>query len=149
MADEHGGNAFGLHILNDGKEGLDLLFGQCRGGLVHDDQLDAMGQGAADGHDLLVGQGDVFDVFIEGQADPNPVHGILSHAPDVAPVDKGPLFGNRAAQGYVLGHGQVREKGQVLIDHLDSPVDGVDSPIVLDLLTVDLDLCPIIGLDHA
>ena len=95
------------------------------GGLVHDDQLGARGEGAGDLGQLMDAQRVALERFAdvhvpETQFGQNSL-GLAEHPPPV----HHPARKRLAAQEDVLGHGQLGHDAQFLVDHGDAQVEGV------------------------
>ena len=125
VGDEEDGDAAGLEVANDVEEGAHLLLRQGGGGLVHDDEPGVAYERAADGDQLLVGDGEVADrlVQVDGEADlGDGFRGDPAHA---RAVDQGASGGNLAAERDILHDGEVGEDGEVLVDDAHADGDGV------------------------
>ena len=125
MADEQDGDALGLELQDDLKEGLDLLSGQRRGGLVHDDELCVEHQRAADGDHLLLRNGQGTNQAIQLHIEVDLGEGLLGDLAHAALVYELVTCGQLRVECKVLHDRQVREDGKVLIDDLDAHVDGL------------------------
>ena len=66
---EDEGNALRAQLFDDHKQARDLTLGEGGRRLVHDEKLRVSGQGAADGCELLVRDGELFDVGVERERD--------------------------------------------------------------------------------
>ena len=125
MADEQDGDALGLELQDDLKEGLDLLLGQRRGGLVHDDELCIEHQSAADGDHLLLRDGEGADQSIQIHLEVDLGEGLLRDLAHAALVNKLVACGQLGVERQIFHDRQVWEDGKILIDDLHAHVDGL------------------------
>ena len=69
MRHEDEGDALRAQLFDDHEQARDLTLGEGGRRLVHDEELRVAGQGAADGGELLVRDGELFDVGVERERD--------------------------------------------------------------------------------
>ena len=148
MADEQDGDALGLELQDDLKEGLDLLLRQRRGGLVHDDELGVEHQRAADGNHLLLRDGEGADQAIQLHVEVDLGEGLLGDLAHALLVHQLVARGQLGVERQVLHDCQVREDGEILIDDLNAHVDGFQRRDFGIGLSIKLDVAAI-GLVNA
>ena len=148
VADEQDGDALGLELQDDLKEGLDLLLRQRRGGLVHDDELGVEHQRAADGDHLLLRDGEGTDQAIQLHVKVDLGEGLLGDLAHALLVHQLVARGQLGVERQVLHDRQVREDGEILIDDLNAHVDGFQRRDFGIGLSIKLDVAAI-GLVHA
>ncbi len=102
----------------------DLLDGERRGRLVHDDELPVEGGGAGDGDRLALPAGQILGVLVDRfDVDLQPVEVLRRHLPRLLVVDDGEpaeLPAGLAAEIDVLVDRHVPGEREVLVDHLDA-----------------------------
>ena len=69
MRHEDEGDALRAQLFDDHEQARDLTLGEGGRRLIHDEELRVAGQGAADGGELLVCDGELFDVGVERERD--------------------------------------------------------------------------------
>src|SRR5690606_8543293 len=131
VRDEDGGDAPGLELQQQPEQVVALLLVQRGGGLVQDEQPDRFGDRLGDLHQLAVAHAEPGDGGggVGVQADPGQQPAGLDGGPP--PVDRGqrpapadPLV----AEEHVLGHGQLRDQGELLGDDGDPGALAVRGP---------------------
>ncbi len=126
VGDEHERDAAPAQGLHEREQAGHLVVGQRRRGLVHDDDPGLVHQRPADRGQLLVRDGEPLDVGVEVQREPELADDRLggraraARGVEAAPVRHG------GGEDDVLGHGEVGEEGEVLVDDLDAALDGGD-----------------------
>lgn len=124
VADEYHADAGRLQLVDHPQQAVDLLAGQRGGRFVHDNQPSLGGDGAANRHQLPIGDRQFFHLFIGIDAYADPRHGVerrLAHHPLAHPEA---AAGQVTVDGDVLRHRQVGEQRQVLVDHLYAVITG-------------------------
>ncbi len=125
VADEHDRDAALLQPAHDDEEPLDLAVGQRRRRLVHDEDLRVVDERAADRDELAVGDGQPLHLGVEVEGQSQVVDDALGGGADARPRREDAALGELAQHRDVLGGGEVREEGEVLVDHLDAAADGL------------------------
>jgi hypothetical protein len=144
VRDEDDARAVGLERLEHAEQVARLLRGEDGGRLVEHEDARVAVQRAQDLHALLHADADVLDarVGVDGQA---VAIGELAHARagslDVEQQAAPRLVG----QHDVLGHGHDRDEHEVLVDHADAEVDGLQRRSDADGPAVDAHLA-LVGL---
>ena len=139
VRDEDERNPLGAEFLDHHEESSDLPLGQGGCWLVHDQQFRVACQGSADCGELLVGDGELFDVGIEGEGDPQAFHDRAGVPGRARAAVEAFLVGHGGGHHDVLGHGEVGEQGEVLVDDLDSGLHRAERRERRDLLALDCD----------
>ena len=137
VGDVHDALALGAQTADDAEQLVDLLGGQRRGGLVHDEDAGVGGQRLGDLHHLLLGHLQGADhrggIQLDVQALEHPrglgVHLLLGELQAPAAL---------AAQEHVLRHRQVLAHVQLLMDDGHAQLLRALGVHVVDLLTEDL-----------
>ena len=110
MTDEDDGDATLLELADDGEQALHFRVGQCRGWFVHDEDLGVTDQGAADGDQLAIGDGEGLDVGLEVDGQPELVDDALRGLAHALARGDQALLGELAEHGDVLGRGKIGEQ---------------------------------------
>ena len=126
VRDEHQRDAATAQGLHEGEQPGDLVVGQGRGRLVHDDDARLVDQRPADGGQLLVRHRQPLDVGVEVQREAELADDRLGRGAGAARGVQPPAVGDSRGEDDVLGHGEVREEREVLVDDLDAALDGGD-----------------------
>ena len=126
-----------LEVGDDVEEGVYFFLGEGGRGLVHDDELRVAHEGAADGDELLVGDGQVADELVEVHVEADLRHCLAGDLAHARAVDEAASGGDFAAQRDVLHDGQVGEDGEVLVDDAHARVDGGGRGQVREVATVN------------
>jgi len=123
VRDEDDGDAPSAQPLDDGEEARHFAVRERRGRLVHDDDPRLVDQRATDRCQLLVRDGELADLGVEIEIEPELVDYRARLRPDGArPVEALPT-GHLSGEHDVLGDGEIREQGEILVDHLHSAGD--------------------------
>ena len=149
VAHEDHGDTAGLEAADDPEEPLHLAVREGGGRFVHDEHACLADEGAADGDELAIGDGEVLDVGVEIEAQSQVGHDALGGRADAPAGGELTATGELGEHGDVLGGREVREEGEVLVDHLDTRADGVARRDVAVRDPVDDDLARIGPLDSA
>jgi hypothetical protein len=134
--EEHAGAAL-LERSDHPEEPLDLVPGERRGGLVHDQHARVEGQRLGDLDDLLVGDAQAADRLLGVELDAEAVHQLLHGVVERAAVDAPHRPERVAAHHHVLRDGEVGEERRLLVDHRDARVARVGRTVEGDGLAVD------------
>src|SRR5919199_534355 len=122
-------------LLEDGEEVIGLLRGEDGGGLVEDEDVGLAVEGLKDLYPLLDADGEVG--YLRSRVDSEPVAlAQLLCGPDGALEVEGCAPARLRAEHDVLGDGEGRDEGEVLVDHPYAPIHGVSGVVDLDLLAV-------------
>jgi len=140
VAHEEDRDALGLELQDYFKQRLDFLFGERRGGFIHNDQLRVEHERAADGDHLLLRDGEGADQGVEVHVEIDPRDGLFGDLAHPFPVDKLPLRGEFGVERQIFHHGEVREHGKVLVDDLDAALDRLDGGDLRQVFAVELDI---------
>ena len=137
VADIGDGHALGAQYANLLEQGVDLVLGQGRGGLVHDDHAGIFVDDAGDLHHLLL-SGSQLTGHVGGLDDGVHLHLLEKlQRPGVhAAVVQEHAAGLLLPQEDILRHGQVLGDAQFLVDDRDALVHGVPGALEFDLLPV-------------
>ena len=139
MRHEDEGDALRAQLFDDDEQTRDLTLGEGGRRLVHDEELRVAGQGAADGGELLVCDGELFDVGVERERDAEALDDLRGLLFCVRGAEELLLFRDRGGHHDVLGDRQVREQAEVLVDDLDAGVHGAERRQRGDGVAVDED----------
>ena len=126
MADKDHGHAALGKAADDLVKAFDLLVGQGGGGFIHDDEPGVLQDRPRDGDDLLLRDRQRADFCIQVQSDADGVQRLLRLYAGFAPMHSLAAFHQLHPQRDVLGHREVGEDGEILIDHLYALLDGND-----------------------
>ena len=127
------------------KQLLGLLRGQHGGGLVHDEDLNALDQRLQNLHLLHLAHAQIPDPGPGVNVEVVLVGDLLSLLHGPVKVVKGAL-GGFYAQGHIFSNGQGGKQHKVLVDHAHPLTDGVKGVLQLLFLAVDEDLALLGGL---
>ena len=154
MADIDDGNALGPQLVHNGEQGLHLGGGQGGRGLVQNQHLAVGGYGLGDLHQLHLGhtQGAQLGRGVKIQVDLlQHLGGVLIHLVVVHHGDGSHLLGGIPAHVDVFADAALGNGLQLLMDHGDAPVQGIQRS--LDLygfsLVDDFALVHVINAEHA
>ena len=139
VRDEDDAGAVGLQRLEHAEEVARLLGGQHRGRLVEDEDPRPAEQRAQDLDALLHADGDVLDDGVGVDGEPVAVRQ-LAHARGGRLEVEEHALARLVGQHDVLGHGHDRDEHEVLVDHADPEVDGLERRVDGDGPAVDADL---------
>ena len=124
-----------LQGAHDREQPLDLGTGQCRGGLVHDQEPGVEAQRLGDLDDLLVGDRQAPNRPVGSQLDAETVDQALHLAVHRPAVDAPERAERVVAHDDVLRDAQIREQRRLLIDDRYAGVAGVMRRVEVDDLT--------------
>ena len=143
VADVDQGHALAFQLPHDAEQGIDLVGGQRRGGLVQNQHLAVGRDGLGDLHHLHLrdAQGAEFGAGVDLQFEAlEQLLGILVHF-GVVHRDDGPkALGGVAAQPDIFGDGPGRDGLELLVHHGDAAFQSVQRGGDGDLLSFVLDL---------
>jgi hypothetical protein len=145
VGDEDDRLAVGLELAHVGEQLLDLLGDEHRRRLVQDQDVSAPVEELEDLDPLLLADPDVLDpgVGVERGAEPA---GQLPHpALGLAQVEAAAALVRLGPEHDVLGHGEVVDQHEMLVDHADAQLDGLAGRVDLLGLAPDQDLA-LVGL---
>ena len=120
MADKHGGNATFFQVVHHAEEVVDLFTSQSRRGLVHEQEFDALSEGAGNSNQLLRRHWNRLHGRIEIDVDTNQVERRSGNFAVSLRVTEAPLLEHGGREGNVLCHRQVGDQREVLKDDLDA-----------------------------
>ena len=154
MADIDDRNALGPQLVHDGEQSFHLGGGQGGCGFVQDQHLAVRGNGLGDLHELHLGdaEGAQLSLRVVVQVDLlQHLGSILVHFFMVDDCDGSHLFGRIAANIDVLADAALRDGLQLLVDHGDAPVQGIQGAFDLNRLPLidDLAFVHMINAEHA
>ena len=126
VRDEDDRDALGAEAAHDGEDLLHLAAVERRGRLVEDQHLRLPAHGLGDLDQLAIGEGEIAHHGAGIDADEAEAHqpgaGLAAHALAVDQTESGARL---LAHEEVLGHGQIRDQGQLLEDRDDAHGDRV------------------------
>ena len=154
MADVHDGHTLGPQFVHNGEQGLHLGGGQGGRGLVQNQHLAVRGYGLGDLHQLHLGdaEGAQLRLGVEVQMDLlQHLGGVRVHFFVVNDGDRSHLLGGIAAHVDVFTDAALRNGLQLLVDHGDAPVQGIQGALDLNGLSLvnDFALVHMINAEHA
>ena len=118
-------DALGLQVADYLEQGVNFLLGQSSGRFVHNQQLGILQQSAADGNQLFIGNGQVANQGVQVHFYINHVQSLLGLFTDRFPVYKFLAIHSFRGHGNIFSNSQVRENGKILIDNLDTFINGL------------------------
>ncbi len=121
-----------LQIPDDAEEAVDLLVGQRRRGLVHDQDLGVGPERPRDLDELLLGHREPSDLGLGVDRRADPIEEPPSPVAPLLPADQSPRPGRFQADRDVLGDGQVGKQRRLLVDRRDPEGFGQDRVVGLD-----------------
>ena len=138
MGDEDDGVALLLEPVELFEQLPGLLGSKYGGGLVHNENFDAPDQSLQDLHLLHGAYADIGDPLGHIQVKSVLLGGLRSHSDGFLVVEHDG-FGRLDTQHDVFRNGQGGHQHEVLVDHSDAVVDGVQGGLHLQLLIVEVD----------
>ena len=119
VRDKHRGYALAFEIRHQRQQRVNLMPGEGRSRLIHDNQFGIRRHGAADGDQLSAGDGQVANLGMRVQRHADARHGSLRRFTNGPPVDRADRS-KMMADGNIFSHRQIGKQRQVLIDDLDA-----------------------------
>src|SRR5690606_28285818 len=138
VGDVHERDAAGGELLDDPEEDLDLLRGERRGGLVHDEDPRVDREGAGDLDDLLLAHAQVAHERSGIHVQAHLLEQLAGLAGLLGVVDAA-AAADLPAQEDVVAHREVRGEAQLLVDDRDAVVAGIVRGIEGDRVPVQDD----------
>ena len=127
-------------VAHDTEEHVDLVVGQGRGRLVHDQDAHLLQQHARDLDELLLADGQVTDEEVRVDVLTEPAEHLLRAYPLSGVVDEPSAVAKLATGEQVLGDRHVRKEAELLVDDPDTKTHGVAGAGDRDGLTLEVDL---------
>ena len=154
MADIDDGNALGPQLVHNGEQRFHLSGGQGGRRFVQYQHFAVRGHGLGDLHQLHLGnaQGAQLGLWVKIQVDLfQYLGGVLVHFFVVNDGDRSHLLGGIASHVDVLTDAALRNGLQLLVDHGDAPVQGIQGTLDLNRLPFinDFALVHVINAEHA
>jgi hypothetical protein len=125
VRDVNDADALGLEAADVVKEGLQVVLGEGRRGLVHDEDARADGEGLGDLDDLLMRDREVRDVGRRIDGDAHTAEDVGCHRAQARPVDEAAGAAWLAPEEDVLCDSEMRDEVELLVDGGDARVQGV------------------------
>ena len=140
VGDDNGSQALLLKLNQQIQQHLGVLVVQGRRRLVQDEQLDVLGEGLGDLHQLLLAGADVLDQGLGGLIQAHLLHMFFGLTVGSVPIYEAQLIFEFIAQEHILADGQQRNQGQLLVDNDDALGLAVSQRLKLAQLAVVIDL---------
>ena len=142
VGNEDDGRALRAQFAGNGVKIFALSFGQCGGGLVHDEYLRVHGQRLGDLDQLLLGDGERTYRRRGAEIRAHGVEQFFCLPVGARPVDERAAL-KLVADEYILRHGQIRIGSRVLVDGGDAILLGDDGVAHDHLLALENDLAAV------
>jgi hypothetical protein len=145
VGDEDDRLAVGLELAHVGEQLLDLLGDEHGRRLVEDQDVRPPVQQLEDLDPLLLADADVLDPGVGVQRGAEPTGQLLHPALGLAQVEAAPALVGLGPEDDVLGHREVVDQHEVLVDHADAQLDGLARRVDMLCFAPDQDLA-LVGL---